>query len=540
VALLLACDLLFCHNGLSIMRGQGHNGWAAAARLILCGCLLLSRPALASPAADALQRAVALVQEGRLEEAAKAAESVLADPATRPIACSVLGTIRIRQQRYDEAVPLLQEAIRLEPRLVGAHLSLAELYTLWRDTEHAVPLYRRVVELDAGNVPARVALAQVEIERERHEQALKLAEPVMDAFKASPEGLLVLASALPRTGNREALPALALDWLRLANVPQEWSLAFATRLAAGGAADEALAVLDRVREQGTPSYELAFNLAGVHLMRGDPVRALAAYDAAISLQPDSIAALRQAGALAERQGELERSLSYWIRAKKIAPDDPEVLLAFGRVCLKMDLLDDAEPALSKAAELRPDEVSYQYALAATKVGKGQYDEARRIIERLVQKHPGDAVLQYALGAVLYTQGHVTEAETRLRESLRLKPDQLASRYYLALVARDQGRDAEAITMLQELLHSHPDHAPAHETLGALLITAKRYEEAESSLRTAIRLDPRSARAHYQLGLVLSRLGMKDEADRQLAHAKTLREGDEASSRLQVRLLDPEQ
>ena len=33
--------------------------------------------------------------------------------------------------------------------------------------------------------------------------------------------------------------------------------------------------------------------------------------------------------------------------------------------------------------------------------------------------------------------------------------------------------------------------------------------------------------------------MKDEADRQLAHAKTLREEDEASSRLQVRLLDPE-
>ena len=138
------------------------------------------------------------------------------------------------------------------------------------------------------------------------------------------------------------------------------------------------------------------------------------------------------------------------------------------------------------------------------------------------------------------RGTWPSAEGRLRESLRLKPDQLASRYYLALVARDQGRDAEAIAMLQQLLQGHPDHAPSHETLGTLLVTAKRYEEAETSLRTAIRLDPKSARAHYQLGLVLSRLGRKDEADRQLAHAKTLREADEASSRLQVRLLDPEQ
>ena len=100
-----------------------------------------------------------------------------------------------------------------------------------------------------------------------------------------------------------------------------------------------------MREQGSPSYELAFNLAGVHLLRGDAARALDAYDAAISLKPESMDALRQAATLAERQGELERSLSYWIRAKKLAPDDPEILLGFGRICLKMDLLDDAEPAL---------------------------------------------------------------------------------------------------------------------------------------------------------------------------------------------------
>ena len=152
----------------------------------------------------------------------------------------------------------------------------------------------------------------------------------------TPEHRDALAGAGARTG---CAPA---------DVPQEWSLAFAARLAGGGAADEALSVLERVREQGPPSYELAFNLAGVHLLRGDPARALAGDDAAISLRnPIRCEALRQAAALAERQGELERSLSYWIRAKKLAPDDPEILLGFGRICLKMDLLDDAEPALTQ-------------------------------------------------------------------------------------------------------------------------------------------------------------------------------------------------
>ena len=108
----------------------------------------------AAPTAEALQRAVALVRQGRLDEAGHRPPRSRWPIRTRePAACSVLGAIRIRQQRFDEAVRLLQEAIRLEPRLVGAHLSLAEVYTLRGEAERALPLYRRVLELDAATCP---------------------------------------------------------------------------------------------------------------------------------------------------------------------------------------------------------------------------------------------------------------------------------------------------------------------------------------------------------------------------------------------------
>ena len=64
-------------------------------------------------------------------------------------------------------------------------------------------------------------------------------------------------------------------------------------------------------------------------MNNDPARALENYDAALALKPDSVPALRQAAAVAEQRGELERSLSYWLRAKKLEPEDPEILLGFG-------------------------------------------------------------------------------------------------------------------------------------------------------------------------------------------------------------------
>jgi Flp pilus assembly protein TadD len=71
------------------------------------------------------------------------------------------------------------------------------------------------------------------------------------------------------------------------------------------------------------------------------------------------------------------------------------------------------------------------------------------------------------------------------------------------------------------------------------MNARRYDEAERLLRKAVALNPKSVKGNYQLGLLLARMGRREEADKQLAMAKTLREEDDATSRLQLRLLDPE-
>jgi tetratricopeptide (TPR) repeat protein len=488
---------------------------------------------------EALQAAVALVQQGKLGEAERQAQRALSDPGTRAVACSILGTIKLQQNRLDESARLLNEAIRLEPRLVGAQLTLAQVHTLQNQPDLALARYRAVLELDPANAPARLAIARSEVEKGNYQQALKLTEPVQAALRERPEGLYVMAASLLKSGRQDDAAALADDWTRLTGVPQPASIAFGLLFVQAGAVDAGIAVLEHAGRAAPPSYELAFNLASAYLLKKDSARALEQYDAALALRPDALDALRLAAGVAERNGELERSLSYWMKARKLSPDDPVVLLGFGRVCFKMDLLDDAEPPLTKAASLKPGDIPYQYTLAAVKVGKRQYDEARNILEPLVRAHPDDAHLRYAIGTVLYTQGHLEEAAEHLRASIRLQPEQLPSYYYLALVERDQGRHDEAMTLLETLLARHPDHAASSEALGMLLMGAQRNEEAEARLRTAVRLNPASVKANYQLGLLLARLGRREEAQRQLAYAKTLREEDEASSRLQLRLMEPD-
>jgi tetratricopeptide (TPR) repeat protein len=518
--------------------GGSGRGWRLAIAVFF-GTGLLPPAAFGEQSRNALQKAAVLAQEGRLQEAAQQAQKALSDPETRAAACSVLGAIRLQQDRISEGAQLLQEAIRLEPQLLGAHLNLAQAYLLQGKDDQALPVFRRVLELDPKNATARMALARSEAEKGNHKRSLELAQPALPAFKQSPEGLLILVTNFLRTGDRSSAAALAGDARRLPDVPSAWFVAFAELLAKGGLVAEGIDVLEHARKADPSSYDLAFAVAGAYVVKGEAARALEAYDVALGLKPASLAALQQAAVVAERQGELERSLSYWMRAKKLAPDDPQVLLGFGRVCLRMDLLEDAEPALTRAASLRPGELAYEYTLVVAKVGKRQYEAAQGLLEPLVAKKPGDAQLQYALGSVLYMQGHLAEAASRLEESIRLEPDQVPSHYYLALVARDQGRDAEATLRLEELLRRHPEHVPSCEALGALLMAGRRYAESERLLRRAIELNPKSVKASYQLGLLLARTGRQDEADKQLERAKSLREEEDKTSRLQLRLLDPE-
>jgi tetratricopeptide (TPR) repeat protein len=489
---------------------------------------------------EALQNAASLVQQGRLDEADRQARLAISDPSTHAIACSVLGTIRFQQRRLPESVNYFQEAIRLDPHLVGARLSLAEVYTIQGKPSLALPLYRRVLQLDASNATARLALVRAEAEDGHYKTSLALARPILDDLKQSSGGLMILATNYLRTDNRDAAANLAEDWVRIASASTEESINFALLLAKDGVVPQAIDVLEHAKLAGLPTYELAFNLAGAYLLNGNLALALKNYDLALSFHPESLPALRQAAVAAEKNGSLERSLSYWMRAKKLEPNDPEILLGFGRVCLKMDLLDDAEPALAQAATLKPDDPAYQYTLGSAKVGKKQFEAAQLIFEKLVEKKPRDSQFQYALGSVLYLAGHLSDAAAHFTESVRLHPDQLASYYYLALIARDQGNETEAVEKLERVVQQYPDHAPSREILGELLMSAHNYPDAESNLEKAVQLDPKSVKANYQLGLLLSRMGKKQEADKQLAYAKTLRAEDETHSRLQLRLLDPDQ
>ena len=112
----------------SCNRGRFRRRAPFSLALVLCWFLLLSTAAVVqTDPREALQNAASLVKQRQLDKAEQQARLALSDPQIRPAAYSVLGTIRFEQKRLAESAKFFQEAVRLEPRLLGANLILVEI-----------------------------------------------------------------------------------------------------------------------------------------------------------------------------------------------------------------------------------------------------------------------------------------------------------------------------------------------------------------------------------------------------------------------------
>jgi tetratricopeptide (TPR) repeat protein len=509
-----------------------------------CSVLCLAILALAGscPAQlDHIETAAKLLSQGQTRQAETEARKALGNRSTRALALAMLGTIRLQEGKYEDGASFLMQALRLNPRLVGARTSLGNAYLLQGKSSLARKSFQQALRMDPGNLNARFDWAKVEASLENYQKSLDIAEPVRPQLSASEDGIVLLATDYGALGKSQALQGLVGCWREIPAPSDESSLKFANILAKYGMAAEVKEVLEaaETRSRDHPSSAVALKLGEAYFSLGQLDQADQKFQLALSLDPACGACDQNLAQLAERQGDTEKALAYLIKAKQQAPEDPEILFEFGKVCLERNLLEDALPALAKAAALQPERDSYVYVLASANVAKGNLSKAASLFAGLLAKRPQDAILNYAMGSVYYLQGKYREAEASLKRSLQAQADQVAASYYLALTYEAIGQENQAISVFRDLLKDHPEHAPSYVKLGAILLRQHQYDEAERRLERAVALDPGSVEAHYQLGLLLRRLGKITESESQFAESRKLEAERGAQADTRLRLLLPD-
>ncbi len=147
--------------------------------------------------------------------------------------------------------------------------------------------------------------------------------------------------------------------------------------------------------------------------------ALAAYQKALKIKPDTAAALTNVGVVYYQQGKFDDAAQQMLKALAIDPNDAETHYMLGATYVQQQKLDEAEKSFNKAIELKPDLAAAYTGLGNVQLARKNSGDAVKTLEKATSLQPDQAEAWLALGQAYAAQGNKTEANKALNQCLQV-------------------------------------------------------------------------------------------------------------------------
>ena len=454
--------------------------------------LLESRLAGAEDAAAKIQFGLALatLQDARLNEPDKAAETIASLLSEQPREPMLLGRLAELQERLERWRELVGTLDRLrdgsdDPEVkVGAETKAAEVLARHLgDMPEAVERFRSVFASRPAHGPAvrglEALLEDVEIRASAGEVLSQVYEDIGDAA-----GLVrALEAQLASTSDPETRKAL---FVRMADVQS-------SRLDDPGGAFEALT---RAFQEGLLEPKAIERLSDLAAVANRSKALAQVYEHAIEKDPESVELLRELARLYDgAAGAPSRAKETWQRVLEHVPGDAEALEALERLTTAGDRPEALAVVLvarAEAAEELDTKVAF-YKRAAAVFEETAHDvpQALKTMERAKDVRPADRSIWQELARYHQVLG---QPEARR--------DALAAEVELVEAPLERAR---VLVALAETKISLDDHAGAIETYEAALDVQPEHPEARAALEGML-TGPEAKRAAAALEPVYRRAG----------------------------------
>lgn len=422
-------------------------------RLSLALILFICVPCIAqeSDMVHRLEQVATLIRENKLVEA----EKQLREVPTAPVTLNLLGTIRAKQNKLNEAEALFLQAIQKDEKFTGARLNLVYLYILKRNPEFAITQLREILRLEPGNADAAQKLPELLLAQGKFDECISLIEQQRAAGPVSPDLLVMLGDAYLAKGavDQAEPPYLVALEGRLDNAGALLGLAQISR--AKGELRETSIYLTRVAQltvdSNSPEFLYKFALVALRANMTDAAKS--ALERSLKLRPNDPAFMLALGVAWLSRGDLFEAEKLFRRLLELQPDNMQGQLHLGYVLLNQKKYRDARMWLEKSAR-SPNaipEVYYYLGLVAQE----QNDDAGAIplFEKAVKQLPNYAHARIALGSSYMKLRNYTRAREELEMAVKLDPEEPKAHYNLALLyarLKDPVRAQEEMKIIERL------------------------------------------------------------------------------------------
>jgi protein O-GlcNAc transferase len=271
-------------------------------------------------------------QAGRLAEAERAYQSVLADDPQNFDALHLLGVIAQQRGDHQTAITSILRALEVNEANAAAQNNLGTALRATGRFDEAVVCFHKALALQPDYFDANLNLCATLVSRGSLDEAIACYERLLASRPDYAEGHLRVGLALRDVGRLDAAEAHFRDAVMLAP-------------------DSAAANV---------------NLGNLLNEQGEPAAALPLYERAIAIDPNMAEAHLNLGNALKALNRIEDAIESYRRTLVLRPDWPEVHYALGNALKEQDdpgMLD----CYRRAIELKPDYVEVRWALAMNQI-----------------------------------------------------------------------------------------------------------------------------------------------------------------------------
>ena len=420
---------------------------------------------------------------------------------------------------------LLKQIIAQDAAYAGAYYYLGRLANATGHPAHAVPLFEEAVRLEPANVEYVRGLA-------KH----------FETCDEIPRAMAALQSGITLNPRSRELQKL-LDRMRTGSPAADDSgarLAEVRRLAGQDRYQELATLTEAILLDDEGNVEARYYYGMSLLYTGGIDEAEQQISLVLQRQPDNDEAWGQLGVALMHRRKPGESYAAHQRALQIKPNEPTHHINAATAYLEFGDLDKARAHGEKALLLMGDSVAAMAVLGRIAGKRGEYDKARLLLSKALQLVPNFKPALTSLVDVSLAEGKLKETEWECRRLIAMDRNLVEAYNTLTDALTAQEKHEEAREIAEAGLRKWPEHVPLLNRLGISYNNLKRYTDAIAKYKEVLVKAPEYYPSQLNLGGMHSITGQHSLAMEYYAEALESEEvqPDHVSSWIFCHLYDP--
>jgi tetratricopeptide (TPR) repeat protein len=348
--------------------------------------------------------AVALVRQGKLDEAIAHYSEALGIKPDYAEAHFNLGVSLSRQGKFKEAVYHLSEMLRLNPGHAGAHNNLGTILHEQGELNAAITHYNEALRISPEYPRAHYNLGVALNSAGKTNEAINHYNEALRANPLHAKAYYNLGLVLSKIGKPDEAVSHFFEALRIEPDYAAAHFSLGSVLQDQGKFKEAIGHYARVLELKPDHAEAHNNLGAIFYRQGRFKQALFHYNKALQAKPEHVGAHNNMGVLLDDLGKVKEAVYHYREALRIKPDYADAHNNLGIALSLQGKLKNATNHFREAVRIKPGFVEAQCNLGNALASQGKYREAVAYYNEALRMNPEDTQVRRNLNMALQRLG----------------------------------------------------------------------------------------------------------------------------------------